>query len=384
MRVLWLIDSLTLGGAEALVPAFARAVDGREVELHVAFLKSLGGNPFEAELRAMGIPVTHLRARHLRDLGALRRLLRLLRGERFEVVHAHLTYAAIWGALAARATGVPCVATLHTGPVEAGAWSAAAVRERLLGAALRRWCRAVILVSEAARAQHVERGRLPAGRMRVIHNGVDVDAFAKGRRDETRRALGLAAGQPALLTVSALREGKGLEVLLRALPLVLRARPDARLFIAGEGALRSRLEEQARGLGIGSAVTWLGLRRDIADLLAAADAFVLASRQDAFPTVLLEAMAAARPVVATWVGGIPEIVADGETGVLVEPGDAEALAAAIGGLFADPSAAGVMGRAGRALARERFSTARWTERLVALYREVVEARRAAGAAVEAA
>ena len=384
MRVLWLIDSLTLGGAEALVPAFARAVDARAVELHVAFLKSLGGNPFEAELRALGIPTTHLGARHLRDLGALRRLLRLLRRERFDLVHAHLTYASIFGALAARAAGIPCVATLHTAPVDGGAWSADALRERLLGAVLRRWCRAVVLVSEAARAQHAERGRLPAGRMQVVHNGVDVDAFAGGRRDETRRALGLAAGQPALLTVSALREGKGLEVLLRAMPLLLRARPDARLLVAGEGTLRPRLEAQAADLGIARAVSWLGLRRDVADLLAAADVFVLASRQDAFPTVLLEAMAAARPVVATSVGGIPEIVADGQTGLLVEPGDPEALAAAVGGLVADPRIASALGRAGAARARAHFSTARWTERLLRLYREVLDARRAAGAAVEAA
>lgn len=371
MRVLWLIDSLNLGGAEALVPAFARAVRGR-ADLHVAFLKTLGGNPFEAELRSLGVPLTHLRSRNLRDLAALRRLVRLVRDGGFDVVHAHLTYAATWGSLAARVTGVPCVATLHTGPVEDPGWAANSLRERLLCFALGRWCSAVVLVSEAARAQHQQRGRLAGHNVTVVHNGVDVDAFANGDRERVRSELGLAGGQPALLSISALRKGKGLEVVLRAFALLARRRPDLRLLVAGEGALRGRLEQQARDLGVDAQVRWLGLRRDVADLLAASDIVVLASRQDAFPTVLLEAMAAARPVAATRVGGIPEIVAEGETGVLVEAGDPEALAEAVDGLLRDPDRAAALGRAGRCRARTHFSTALWTQRLLALYERIAE------------
>lgn len=372
MRVLWLIDSLNLGGAEALVPAFARAVHGR-ADLHVAFLKSLGGNPFEAVLRDLGVPLTHLRSRNLRDVGAFRRLVRLVREGRFDVVHAHLTYAATWGALVSRITGVPCVATLHTGPVEGPAWSAHSVRERLLAFTLNRWCAAVVLVSEAARAQHAQRGRLAGHNVCVIHNGVDVDAFARGQRARVRAELGLAEGQPTLLCVSALRKGKGLEVVLRATALLAARWPELRLLIAGEGALRERLREQARDLGIESRVLWLGLRRDVADLLAAADVFVLASREDAFPTVLLEAMAAGRPVAATRVGGIPEIVEDGETGLLVGPGDPEALADAVDTVLRDPALAVALGQAGRGRARARFSTALWMQRLLGLYAGVVAA-----------
>lgn len=382
MRVLWLIDSLNLGGAEALVPAFARAVRGR-AELHVAFLKSLGGNPFEAELRALGVPLTHLRSRNLRDVGALRRLLRLVREGRFDVVHAHLTYASTWGAIAARVTGVPCVATLHTGPVEGPAWSANSIRERLLAFTLNRWCSSVVLVSDAARAQHAQRGRLAGHNVCVIHNGVDVEALGEGRREPVRAELGLADGQPALLSVSALRKGKGLEVVLRAMGHLAPRWPDLRLLVAGEGALRGRLEQQARELRIDGQVRWLGLRRDVADLLAAADIFLLASRQDAFPTVLLEAMAAGRPVAATRVGGIPEIVAEGETGLLVGPGDPEALADVVDALLRDPARAAALGAAGRLRARAQFSTALWTQRLLALYAGVVAARAPVRAPAEA-
>ena len=385
MRVLWLIDSLTLGGAEALVPAFARAIDSRRVRLHVAYLKSLGGNPFEAELQRLGVPLTHLRARNLRDVRALRRLLRLVREERIDLVHAHLTYAAIWGGLTTRLTGVPCVATLHTGPVEGPEWSRSAIRERMLAFVLNRWCSAVVAVSAAARAQHVERGRIDGGRVCVIHNGVDLEEFASGgaRRERMRRELGLADSQPTVLTVSALREGKGLEVLLRGMALLVRGQPQLRVVIAGEGPLRDRLEELAREKGLEGHVRWLGFRRDVGDLLAAADVFVLASRQDAFPTVLLEAMAAARPVVATQVGGIPEIVEPGRTGVLVPPGDPEALAAAVDALLADPRTAALLGVAGRERAREHFSIAEWTSRLVGLYQEALRAAAAGRIPVEA-
>jgi glycosyltransferase involved in cell wall biosynthesis len=382
MRVLWLIDSLNLGGAEALVPAFARAVHGR-ADLHVAFLKSLGGNPFEAVLRGLGVPLKHLRSRNLRDVAAFRRLLRLVREGRFDVLHAHLTYAATWGALASRITGVPCVATLHTGPVEGPAWSAHSVRERLLAFALNRWCSAVVLVSEAARAQHALRGRLAGHNVCVIHNGVEVDAFASGQRQRVRAELGLSGGQPALLSVSALRKGKGLEVVLRAMGLLAARWPGLRLLVAGEGALRARLEQQARELGVESQVRWLGLRHDVADLLAASDVFVLASREDAFPTVLLEAMAAGRPVAATRVGGIPEIVAEGETGLLVGPGDPEALAEAIDALLLDPARAAALGEAGRLRARSHFSTTLWVQRLLGLYAGVTAARPPVPAAAEA-
>jgi glycosyltransferase involved in cell wall biosynthesis len=376
MRVLWLIDSLTLGGAEALVPTFARAVDPERVRLQVAFLKSLGGNPFERELLAAGVPLTHLRARHLRDVGAFRRLVRLVREQRIEVIHAHLTYAAIWGGLCARVTGVPMVATLHTAPSEAPRWSREDVRERLFAFALNRWCSSVVAVSEAARAQHVRRGRIDSHRICVLHNGVDLEAFAAdpARRRAARAGMGLGS-EPLVLTVSALREGKGMEVLLPAMAALIRERPELRLAIAGEGRLRTRLQDLAAENGLNGHVRWLGLRRDVPELMAAADLFVLASRHDAFPTAVLEAMAAGLPVVATRVGGVPEIVEEGRTGLLVGPGDPAELAAAIRALIDDPHRAAALAAAARERVRERFGARAWSRRLQDLYGRAIEGRR---------
>ena len=284
-----MIDSLTAGGAESLVAPFARAWPG---ELRVCCLKSIGGNPFEAELR---VPVTNLRAKNLRDVAAFRRLLRLLREERIDQIHAHLAYASIWGALASRITGIPCVATLHVAPSGAARWSKEGIREALLVRALNRWATRVIAVSASARKAWIERGLRPSKAV-VVGNGIELDAFTPGNR---------GGGGKVVTTVSVLREGKGIEVLLDAVPMV----PDARFVIVGDGPLREKLEARAV-----DRVTWTGFRRDVPELLARSDLFVLPSLGDAYPTVLMEAMAAGLPVVSTRVGGIPEIVDDGRTG----------------------------------------------------------------------
>jgi hypothetical protein len=180
-----LIDSLTAGGAEALVAPFARAWPG---ELRVCCLKSIGGNPFEAEVRA-----TNLEAKNLRDLGAFRRLLRLLREERIELIHAHLAYASIWGALAGRITGIPCVATLHVAPSGAAPRSKEGIREALMVHALNRWATRVIAVSASAREAWIERG---LKKVVVVGNGIEVDAlhprqpWRQGRHYRLRAARG--------------------------------------------------------------------------------------------------------------------------------------------------------------------------------------------------
>jgi glycosyltransferase involved in cell wall biosynthesis len=335
---------------------FARAID-REAELQVCCLKSIGGNPIEQRLREAAVPVINLGARNLRDIRAFRRLITLLREQRIQLVHAHLTYAAIWGAIAARVAGIRAVATLHVAPA-AGGWRDR-VREWLMMRVLRWSGSRVIAVSEAVR--HAFQSRYPAPSMEVIHNGVEVEAFERRnalRSTELRHEFGFAENAPVVVTVSVLRAGKGIDVLLRALHHV-----DAQLLVVGEGPMRTAWSVLAD-----KRVVWAGYRDDVPRLLAGADLFVLPSLDDAFPTVLLEAMAAELPVVATQVGGIPEIVDSAEVGVLVPPGDVSALAAAIEALLGDDERRGRTAAAGRRRVEEEFSTQRWTERLMTLYR----------------
>lgn len=310
----------------------------------------------------------NLGARSLRDLVAFRRLVRLIRRRHVDVVHAHLAYAAIWGTVAGRLLGVPVLATLHAAPPSARTGSREWLRQRLLVSLLNRWARP-ITVSEALREWWSEAG-LDVGRIRVVHNGVPGHEIAAAveatSRPEVRRRLGLPEGAAVVLTVAALRPGKGIGTAIEGFAEVRKRRPDARFLVVGDGPLRADLER--RGTDVGG-VRFLGYRSDVVPFLAAADLFVLASRDDAFPTAVLEAMAAGVPVVGSRSGGIPEIVDEGRTGLLVPPGEPAALGEAVAALLDDEVRRETMAAAARERVAARFSRQRWLEALVDLYRE---------------
>ena len=337
-----------MGGAESLVMPFVRGLDRDRYDLFICCLATIGEN-----VNARDLDVVNLGARNLRDVSAFRRLLRFIRDNRIDLIHAHLAYAATWAALASRITGVPSVATLHVAPPSRGL---ARLRDRLMRFALRRWSSEVIAVSDALRRQYGD------DRFVVAHNGIDVDRFA-GSREESReriaREFGIPRDTKIVTTVSVLREGKGVEVLLRAFESI----EDAWLLIIGDGPKR----EEWQALANNDHIRWAGFRRDVNEFLPGCDLFVLASFEDAFPTVLLEAMAAGLPVVASRVGGIPEITDE----ALVPPGDPAALADAMRELLGDDKRRLAMSEAARTRARGRFSTAAWIARLEAIYARVL-------------
>lgn len=362
MRLLWLIDSLNVGGAESLVVPFA----ARAKDITVAYLRATGENLAEQELRRRGVRTVGLGARNLRDRAAFLRLVQLVRDERIELVHAHLAYSAIWSALVSRRTGVPSVVSLHASPaatksLHAGIVSSVKVelKDRLMRFVVNRWSRRVVMVSAGLR--DIYAGGFDPEKVRVVHNGIEVGRFERDRaetRARLEREFGIAPGVKLAVTVSVLRPGKGIEVLLDAVERV----PDTVFLIVGDGS--ERAEWQA--LTNSDRVRWAGYRTDVDAILAGCDVFVHPSLDDAFPTVLLEAMAAGLPVVASRVGGIPEIVDDGVTGLLVPPGDAGALASALRKV--DPR----MGIAARERARSAFSIDAWIARLDTVYREALQ------------
>lgn len=237
------------------------------------------------------------------------------------------------------------------------------LRDRVMRFALDRWSSAVIMVSDALRRTYLAAGGLRADKLRVVHNGIDLERFRRDR-DETRarllREFDLPADARIAVTVSVLRPAKGIEVLLDAVRLV----PDTHFLIVGDGPKREEWSAMAEQTGIADRVRWAGFRRDVDALLAGCDLFVHPSLDDAFPTVLLEALAAGLPIVASNVGGIPEIVDDGVTGRLVPPGDPQQLAAAI-------HATRHASREAALDASLRFSTDAWIERLAHVYAEVL-------------
>jgi len=363
-----------MGGAETLAASIAGAPEAARLRLEVCCLKSIGGNPLEREVRAAGIPCVNLGARNLRDAAGFGRLVRLIGERRIELIHAHLTYASIWGAVASRLTGVPLVSTLHVAPAPAPPGSREAVREALRCSLLDRWAGLVIAVSRWVREAYHEAGMLDRSRMRVVHNGIRTESHAgpsEAAREAVRREFGFPPDSTVLTSVAVLRGGKGVEVLLEAAPAILERAPHARFLVVGDGPLRRELEERSVSSGLGEAVRWAGWRRDVPRLLAGSEIFLHPTLEDALPTVLLEAAAASLPAVATRTGGVPEIVDEGATGLLVPPRDAAALAGAVASLLGDGERRRAMGEAGREKAAREFSTAAWIARLEAVYTEVL-------------
>ena len=212
-------------------------------------------------------------------------------------------------------------------------------------------------------------------RVEVIHNGIDLDVPLA-----PMPALPLAR-QRVLGTMSLMEERKGLTYLLDAMPSVLSSRADVVLWMIGDGPLRPSLEKQAAKLGLGNSVRWFGWRTDAFDLLRQLDLFVLPSIRESFGMVLLEAMALERPVVATEVDGIPEVVENGVSGLLVPAGDSQALSTAILQLLNAPALAARMGKAGHARVHESFDARAVAKLYEALYERQVQQRPLIRAAV---
>lgn len=234
----------------------------------------------------------------------------------------------------------------------------------------------MVVNTEALRREIATFGWIPAERIRIIRNGVDLAAFAPdpAARSRVRREVGTPEDRVVIAVLARLTEDKGLVETLQAFMALRPAHPHAELWLAGEGSLRPRLESLAERLTAEGRVRFLGFRDDAASVLQAADVVVQASHREGLGNTLLEAMASARPVIASTAGGNPDVVIPGETGELVPPRDPEALARALGPYLADPYLRLRAGQAGLRRAREHFSLERETEEWLGLLREVAPAQ----------
>lgn len=297
------------------------------------------------------------------DARSILRLRALLRRERADVLHTHVHFSLnVVGRTAALKARTAVVAHMHVENVFRSSPSAR-VAQVWLDNATARTCRWIVAVSDATRSALVAQG-YPASRTVTVRNGIEA------RQPAAPAALEPAPPGPVLLEVGRLCDVKGQRELIAALPRL--GREDVTVLLAGDdveagGTYRRALEAQARELRVEGRVRFLGRRDDVPALLAAADALVLPSWVEGLPLVVLEAMAAGVPVVASSVGGTPEAVVDGETGLLVPPRDADALARALDGLLSDPARARALGEAGRLRARERFDADAAAQRILGLY-----------------
>lgn len=371
MRPLILLSSLALGGAERITVSFAKRLAERGEQPVVCTVGSTRDEGLVSELDDAGVERYDLRARRLADSTAVRRYLRLLARQRFDLVHAHGQDASILAAAVRRFTRPPYVVTRHVLDEPGRDWRQSLRARACLGAVRRASAR--LAVSAAAAERLSRSARIPREAIEVVPNGIEVERFAgpdplRGR-GAIRAALALEEDERVLLLPAALRDGKGHEVLIEALPRVLTRAPNLRVLFAGGGEREGELRERSRPFG--QKVLFLGWRRDMAELMAASDVVVLPSFAEAFPTVLMEAAAAGRPVVATRVGGVPEIVAEGETGLVVEPGDGVALGEAVSSLLENGERARALGARARSRARARFSLDAQVDSTLAVWDRVV-------------
>jgi glycosyltransferase involved in cell wall biosynthesis len=328
----------------------------------------LAGQPdgrFVERARAAGLEVVGIRMRGAWDLGAVCALRRLIRRERVSIVHTHSSVDGWVAGLAARTAAVPVVRTRHV-----------SIRIRRRGNPVYRWLADRVITSgEAIRDLVVEAGVDPR-RVVAIPAGVDLGEFTGGRdsRQDGGHAVreALALSRPVIGSVAMFRGSKGHVHLLDAFATIHAQHPAARLLLVGDGIRRPWVEGLAKDRGLADAVVFTGFRTDVPDLLRAMDCFVLAStRTEGVPQSLLQAFAAGVPVVASAIGGIPEVVEDGKTGILVPPEDAATLARAIESVLGDRAGAEARARCARHLVEDRFSHGASVSRLLALYDEVI-------------
>jgi glycosyltransferase involved in cell wall biosynthesis len=378
LRVHTLIDSLTWGGAEMLLADLASGAPSAGIDISVGYLRDLDSSPSARRLRETGVEPRLVGTGRMIDSRSLRRVRSHLKTVQADIVHTHLATADFLGTIAARSLGIPSVSTIHLiGP---GASDPPGLRTTIksgLTATVRSRVGArTIAVSEAARLAYLKRHRLRPAGVVTIHNGIAAKA-PRTSREEMRARLGLDPDAFAVAIVSVLRRGKGHEVAFEAVAQMRREWPALKLVVIGDGPDRERLTALAAPLGEGALL--LGHRDDVPDLLNAVDVLLHPTLMDAFPTVLLEGCAAGLPILASEVGGIPEIVGDGQNGLLLPAvPSTEAIVERLSRLLREPALRARLGANARDRYEQEFSAQQWAGRLRALYDQVLSAGRQTG------
>lgn len=366
-RVLWLIKGLGPGGAERLLVTAAPRVDEDQFEVSVSYLLPWKGQ-LAGELTSRGTRVDCLFAGSEWDPSWIARLRRVILDRRVELIHAHLPYAGVGARLAARSLNRrDRPAVVYT---EHNTWDRYVPVTRFLNRATFGLNDASIAVSKSvARSIGARRG------LRVIPNGIDADAIRRDAlsREDARRELGLPQDVPVVGTVGGLTAKKGHEDLVRAAREVVDDFPTAIFVAIGLPIDRVPIESAIASLGLQRNVVLAGYRPSASRLMRAFDVFALPSLFEGMPVSLLEAMALGRPVVSTVAGGVPEVIGDGEDGVLVPVGDSARLAAALSELLSDPDRREFLGKSASVRA-EAFGIEKMVRRAESVYREALGRR----------
>jgi glycosyltransferase involved in cell wall biosynthesis len=366
MKVAHVIKATRISGAERHLLILLPALKARGVEVSLLLMED-PAHPVDdmvAALEASGVPVRRIPIHRHADFGVIGRLRAALRDLHPDIVHTHLIHADLYGTLAAKRAGVRTIISSRHNDDNFRRLLPMRTLHRLFW----RMTSAGIGISQAITRFCIEVEGAPVPKMTTVYYGLTPQVMErKTARAALLRELRLPAETPLVGMVCRLIEQKGVSYALRAFAQIAGQFPGAHVVIAGDGALRRALEAEARSLGIGERVHFLGWREDTPHILAALDVLLMPSLWEGFGLVMLEAMAQAVPIIGSAVSAIPEVVVDGETGLLVPPRDAEALALALAQLLGDEAGRRHMGLMGQDRVETRFSVEQMVTATLGVY-----------------
>lgn len=379
LSVMMFSNATVRAGAEEHVLELLHGLDRRQFRLQLAcpeVLLEKYGNDIPKDVR-----VTPIMLDHLSDIRGAIGLARALRQQKIDILHSHMFRASLFASPIGKLCGVPVlIETTHVRETWRKGWlKSRFVVDRAVGHLIDHY----IAVSEANSRYLIEQKRIPAKKVSVIQNGCSMERVDPSRAHPQgiRESLGFSEDDLVLIVMARLEPQKGHRILLQALALLRKGFPNMRLICLGTGALEGELKATVRDLGLEDSVRFVGFRSNVGDWLAAADIGVLPSFYEGLPLTAVETLAAGIPLVATSVDGTPEVVIDGETGLLVPPGDPAAMAEAIGRLARQPDLRRQFALAGRDWVLKRFTIRRQVEQTSSLYLSEWRRKRRSNAAL---
>ncbi|MGR3301541.1 MAG: glycosyltransferase [Candidatus Scalindua sp.] len=350
INVIHLVDELTIGGLEKILTTIVLNLDRKKYNVSVWCLRE--GGFFANKLVKEGIDVKILHISTSRNPLSIHKLYKLLKNRKFDLIHTHAYSAGTIGRISAFLAGVPVIIS-HNHSVydyynkyyHFVEWLLCLITDK------------IICVSDIVKKFTNETQRINANKLITIHNGIDSVCSVTGKEaSDIRKKLGIPHNHTVISTIAHMEEHKGIKYLLESASLLLQSRNDISFLLVGEGALKEELKILCADLKIEKNVIFAGERSDISEILSLTDIFVLPSLREGLGLAILETMACGKPVIATNVGGIPEIVKDGVSGILVSPRDPEALHTAMKELLDDKEMQKKMGANGEKVCNEKFNS----------------------------
>ena len=370
--ILFVIVNLTFGGGERV---FSQVIRGLNKEKFDVFVACQPGGIFEEKLREVGIKIEPLDMTSRYNLGTISQLKKIIETKNIQIVHSQDGRADFFARIAGKIANVPVIISSVAMLVEGYDVN---IFRKVLYILMDRWSeRCVdkfIVLSEVLRHTLIERHGIEPEKIVKIYNGIEIDEYKpnneRGIRIEDsglRKEFGFRNDVPVIGTIGRLVWQKGFEYLIKAIPKIVKDLPEAKFLIVGEGPLREKLEELGKRLKVKDNIIFTGFRSDIKEILASIDVLVMPSLLEGLPMVLLEGMAMAKPIVATNIDGISEVLENGKTGLLVPPKDTDTLAEAIIEILNNKTKASHLGQNARKIVEEKFSVEKMVEQIEWVY-----------------